>query len=100
LLPALLDEHASRKTAIFIDGPKGELAIRLALSLRERPQVAFVAMHDMAPYRQELRKFGAFFFTDEPWFQEAYGHLDAPYKSRPDLEAGGTMVFLLGAGGG
>jgi len=95
LLPQLLDAHPSRTVAIFIDGPKGELAIRLALSLRTYPQVAFVAMHDMAPYRQELIRLGAFFFSDTPWFQATYGHLDAPFRMRPDIEAGGTMAFLM-----
>lgn len=94
LLPQLLDERPQRRAAVFIDGPKGELAIRLALKLREHPQVAFVAMHDMGPYRASLQGHGAFFFSDEPWFQEAYGHLDAPFKMRTDLEAGGTMAFI------
>jgi len=94
LLPALLKERPSERVGVFIDGPKGELAIHLALSLRTIPQVAFVAMHDMEPYREELIKLGAFFFSDESWFQEAYGHFDAPFHARPDLPAGGTMAFL------
>ncbi|CAJ1355475.1 unnamed protein product [Effrenium voratum] len=94
LLPELLAE--TRKAAVFIDGPKGELAIHLALSLQKLPQVAFVAMHDMGPYRRELKRLGAFFFSDEEWFQATYGHLDAPFLQRPDLEAGGTMAFLPG----
>lgn len=97
VLPRLLQEHSDRRTAVFIDGPKGELAIRLALSLATYPQVAFVALHDMAPYRTELTRLGVFFFSDESWFQEAYGHLDAPFHARPDLVAGGTMAFLPGA---
>lgn len=94
LLPRLLEEQPSRRVAVFIDGPKGELAIHLAMRVKSHPQVAFVAMHDMAPYRQELIRMGAVFFTDEAWFQDAYGHLDAPFHSRPDLPAGGTMAFL------
>ncbi|CAE8591517.1 unnamed protein product [Polarella glacialis] len=94
VLPMLLEQHAGRRAAVFIDGPKGELAIRLALSLVEHPQVAFVAMHDMEPYRGELQRLGACFFSDEAWFQAAYGHLDEPFRQRPDLEAGGTMAFL------
>merc|ERR1712187_672925 len=96
LLPQVLEEKPIRRTAVFIDGPKGELAIRLAAALlRDHAHVAFVAIHDMGPYKTELvSKFGAFFFSDEPWFQAAYGHLDAPFKARPDLEAGGTMAFL------
>lgn len=97
LLPELLSQRKGRKAAIFIDGPKGELAIHLALSLRKLPGVAFVAMHDMEPYRSELTRLGAFFFSDEAWFQEAYGHLDEPFRKRPDLEAGGTMAFLSGS---
>jgi len=94
--------HFARRgsSAVFIDGPKGELAIRLALSLRQHPQVAFVALHDMGPYRTQLKELGAFFFSDEPWYVAAYGHLDAPYHARPDLEAGGTMAFLPGKAGG
>eukprot|EP00928_Gymnodinium_smaydae_P022810 TRINITY_DN19039_c0_g1_i1.p1 TRINITY_DN19039_c0_g1~~TRINITY_DN19039_c0_g1_i1.p1 ORF type:complete len:391 (+),score=101.49 TRINITY_DN19039_c0_g1_i1:50-1174(+) len=94
LLPELLAQQRHRRVAVFIDGPKGELAIRLGLELRKLPQVAFVAMHDMAPYRQQLRSHGAFFFSDETWFQEAYGHLDAPFRMRPDIVAGGTMAFF------
>lgn len=95
LLPRVLDEQRGRRAAVFIDGPKGELAIRLALALlREHPQVAFVALHDMGPYREELLALGAFFFSDEAWFQAAYGHLDAPFHSRPDVSGGGTMAFL------
>eukprot|EP00927_Polykrikos_kofoidii_P033660 TRINITY_DN28489_c0_g1_i1.p1 TRINITY_DN28489_c0_g1~~TRINITY_DN28489_c0_g1_i1.p1 ORF type:complete len:446 (+),score=60.56 TRINITY_DN28489_c0_g1_i1:129-1466(+) len=95
LLSQVLQQHVHRKTAVFIDGPKGELAIRLGLDLlRRHEQLAFVAIHDMAPYRGELIKYGAFFFTDEPWYQAAYGHLDAPFRTRPDIEAGGTMAFL------
>merc|ERR1711865_464556 len=74
MLPDALGKYPGRVAAVFIDGPKGELAIRLALALREHPQVAFVAMHDMAPYRKELQKLGAFFFSDEPWYTAAYGH--------------------------
>eukprot|EP00933_Yihiella_yeosuensis_P055168 TRINITY_DN53868_c0_g1_i1.p1 TRINITY_DN53868_c0_g1~~TRINITY_DN53868_c0_g1_i1.p1 ORF type:complete len:404 (+),score=65.74 TRINITY_DN53868_c0_g1_i1:43-1212(+) len=94
LLPEILAKNPGRKAAVFIDGPKGELAIRLAMTLRGHPQVAFVAMHDMEPYRGELTKLGAFFYSDETWYQEAYGHLDEPFRKRPDLEAGGTMAFL------
>jgi len=93
LLPQLLDERPDQRVAVFIDGPKGELAIHLALSLRELPQVAFVAIHDMEPYRQELSKFGAFFFSDETWFQEEYGYLDKPFREN-NIPAGGTMAFL------
>uniref|UniRef100_A0A7S4V9N6 Catechol O-methyltransferase n=1 Tax=Alexandrium monilatum TaxID=311494 RepID=A0A7S4V9N6_9DINO len=93
-LPRLLEERSGARVAVFIDGPKGELAIRLALKLRGYPQVAFVAMHDMAPYRGALRAHGAYFFTDEPWFQREYGHLDEPFKRRTDLQAGGTMAFI------
>lgn len=94
LLPQILDQQPDRKIGVFLDGPKGELAIRLALDLRQRKQVAFVALHDMAPYRSELVKLGAFFFSDEGWFQALYGMLDEPFRQRPDLEAGGTMAFL------
>ncbi|CAE7650287.1 unnamed protein product [Symbiodinium necroappetens] len=93
LLPQLLS-RPGRRAAVFIDGPKGELAIHLALSLIKLPQVAFVAMHDMEPYKRRLRELGAFFFSDEPWFKEAYGHLDEPFRRRPDLLAGGTMAFI------
>lgn len=87
LLPQLLRQSA--RAAVFIDGPKGELAIRLALSLCELPQVAFVAIHDMGPYKRELRRLGAFFFSDEDWFQAASGHLDEPFRQRPELVGGG-----------
>jgi len=96
LLPTILEQQPQRRTAIFIDGPKGELAIHMALHLRKFPQVAFVALHDMAPYRKELIRLGACFFSDETWFQDAYGDLDAPFRARPDLVAGGTMAFLPG----
>lgn len=80
VLPQLIEQRPQQRIAVFIDGPKGELAIRLALKLREYPQVAFVAMHDMGPYKSALRGYGAFFFSDEPWFQASYGHLDAPFR--------------------
>jgi len=96
LLPQLLEEHSGRRVAVFIDGPKGELAIRLAMTLQRLPQVAFVAIHDMTPYRSELTRLGGFFFSDESWFQTLYGHLDAPFHARPDISAGGTMAFLPG----
>jgi len=64
------------------------------LKLREYSQVAFVAIHDMEPYKPALRNHGAYFFSDEPWYQKAYGHLDAAFKRQPDIVAGGTMAFL------
>ncbi|CAK9069223.1 Hypothetical protein SCF082_LOCUS34708 [Durusdinium trenchii] len=95
-MPALLSERPERHAAVFVDGPKGELAIHLALSLCERPEVAFVAIHDMGPYKRELKRLGAFFFSDEEWFQATYGHLDSPFQQRPDLEGGGiTFVAMV-----
>ena len=80
---------AEDRFAVFIDGPKGEMAIRLARGLLRLPAVAFVAIHDMRVWKGALP--GAVFFSDDDAFINRYGFLDA---GMAEYEDGGVMAIL------
>lgn len=88
----LLGDDAAR-VGVFIDGPKGRAAVRMAIDALNRPAVAFVAIHDMNRTRADgkRRARGRELFdavmplrltTDEDWFVEAYQDLDVEEGGR------------------
>jgi len=91
MIPQAL-ERSNRSTAVFIDGPKGEFALRLAERVLKRPNVKFVALHDMRPWKATLRsgqlQMQCFFITDEEWFLRDFGWLDEGGGN------GGPMAFV------
>jgi hypothetical protein len=96
LLPDLLVRGSGRSTAVFIDGPKGRAAVRLALRALDHPDVRFVAIHDLhrtrydgtGPSRGRSLMDSIHLvrlYTDEGWFVERYGALDEG-ETAPDLD--------------
>lgn len=50
LFPELIKKHSGRRIGLFIDGPKGDLAIRLCeASMKLSADVKFCMLHDVAP---------------------------------------------------
>lgn len=95
LLPEIA-QRPNRRVGVFIDGPKGEKAVALAMDCMKLPQVAFVGVHDMArlllgePHKARaiMEEWdGPKWFTDAQWFVEAYADLDAD-DSHLDEEQG------------
>ena len=92
----LLHCTPQERVAIFIDGPKGERAVDLAKYCYQFPQVKMISIHDMyrAHYGQPLAGRLALqqwidkenlqsFYTDKPWFYEAYGNMDVDNDGQP-----------------
>ena len=52
-IPKLLKKYLNKKIAIFIDGPKGWRANRLALECLKNKDVKFVGVHDHGPLSAE-----------------------------------------------
>lgn len=78
------------RCGVFIDGPKGEDAVRLAKECLQYPAARFVAVHDCYrnhKARKLMEEAGAVFFTDAEWFENEYSYLDA-YESQIDNEQG------------
>lgn len=89
VLPSTVNTQVNKKrnVGVFIDGPKGEVAVNLAKKLIVQDNVKFVAVHDchklsfgLTNYtRTALEKYeGDKFFSDSPLFVEKYGYLDTP----------------------
>lgn len=81
-LAHLLRESERRTVGVFIDGPKGEPAVKLAVECMSFDCVKFVGVHDLARKLNwaERQVFEAVpvskWYTDEGWFVDNYGHLD------------------------
>jgi len=77
-IPKLL---SNKKTAILIDGPKGEKALELAKKLLKHKNIAFVALHDFHKdtyVRNEAEKLGMHSSaSDDFLFVERFHDLDA-----------------------
>jgi len=75
-----------RRLGVFIDGPKGLQAVKLAMNAIKIPCVKFVGVHDchkidsrtgnLNAARTAMEAAGAAFFTDEPWFTDEYKYID------------------------
>lgn len=88
LLPQLLREHAGRRIALLLDGPKGAVAISLLQRcLTESDNISCAFLHDLrqgVPQRQMAqRAFPLVFFTDAPAYIDEYGELDAACLPKP-----------------
>ncbi len=79
--------NKKRNVGVFIDGPKGEVAVNLAKKLIVQGNVKFVAIHDCHKLsfgsvnhtRTALEEYdGDKFFSDSLLFVEKYGYLDMP----------------------
>lgn len=105
-LLACVDSQSSTKVGVFIDGPKGDEALKLAAECIRLPHVQFVGVHDLPrlmggrPYeaRRNLKRIPKFDYTDgrifdDHWltdrteFVMAYAWLDAG-DSQKDHEQG------------
>lgn len=105
--------RANRTVALFIDGPKGRVAVRLAERVfRAEPAVRVVALHDVqrldGRYRDSRgrhlmrnameRAPHPSLFSDEPWFVERFARaLDAPVSWRDAVNETGSYGPTLGA---
>jgi hypothetical protein len=87
LLPKLIKQNPNKKIAIFIDGPKGNKAIRLAKKCFSYPRVKFVGIHDQCKdnYHQMDSWPATAFYSDASWFLEKYSYLDKKDPS-PELQ--------------
>ncbi|AUV84143.1 hypothetical protein C2R22_21420 (plasmid) [Salinigranum rubrum] len=67
-------------TVVLIDGPKGDEALKLALKLLKRDEVAAAFVHDL--HRNTLHRdlgellFNYTYFSDDEIFVEKFSHLD------------------------
>lgn len=89
-IPKLLKDSEIQKVGIFIDGPKEERAIKLAVESLAQDKVLFVALHDThkLKIKRRLQSLGyPLFFTDEEWFLNQYKYLDEK-ESQWDEEQG------------
>jgi hypothetical protein len=84
----LLEMHKGKRIGVFIDGPKGRAAVRMAIDVLNSSDVAFVALHDMNKTEGDGKTpaGGRALFntvmpfqitTDEPWFYKKYQSLDS-----------------------
>lgn len=97
VVPRLVAAHANRALMVFLDGPKGCIAVRLAAELLRQPHVHLVAIHDvhlLSPrYREgcglhvargELERMAEhdwLFTSDSRWFVEQFApQLDAHWN--------------------
>jgi len=81
VLDSLLEKLKDKKIGIFMDGPKGKVAIDWGKEALNQQDVKFFALHDLSmrkkgvrSYFMELRK--ETFFTDAKWFVNSYAKLD------------------------
>tara|TARA_R100000808_G_scaffold7892_1_gene22644 strand:+ start:3082 stop:3777 length:696 start_codon:yes stop_codon:yes gene_type:complete len=83
-LPGILNTFTGNKIGIFIDGPKGEMAIDMSRQLYEGDhRIKFICIHDLCHGTPEAEKCARIFddiiFTDEPagYFAEAREQIDS-----------------------
>lgn len=91
---------AGSRVGVFIDGPKGGAAIRLAVECMKLKNVSFVGVHDMANLLHgDFHKArillgtvgGKQWYTDEQWFVDRFAHLDVDESNWDDEQ--GTRWF-------
>jgi len=85
----ILSDEIEGSAAVLIDGPKGDVAIELALDCLKREETALVAVHDLSMDRfyrdiSELL-FTRTFFSDNDDFVAAFRHLDDPCWDCDDI---------------
>jgi len=88
---------SSAKIGVFIDGPKGLRAVRLAQKCMAYPHVRFVGVHDCHKLskgkdnvtRLAMQEAGAVWFTDAEWYVDAYRHLDKSEDAYDAEQKGG-----------
>lgn len=74
-IPCLIRKFSSRRIALFIDGPKDELAVKLAERLFFiGSNVIFTGIHDL--YEKNVKMDQMFFYTDDGWFLDKYLYLN------------------------
>jgi hypothetical protein len=78
VMPKLISQNPDKSIALFLDGPKGLKAMRLAQRCFAFPNVKFVGIHDQCKesYHQLDRWDKTFFYTDSHWFIARYSYLD------------------------
>jgi hypothetical protein len=85
VISEIIHNFSDQKFAIFIDGPKGDRAIKLAVSLFDKPQVQLIGIHDLYQrlYNQVFPARQLFnslpykkFCTDDAEFIEEFSFLD------------------------
>mmetsp|Transcript_59850 Transcript_59850/g.135040 ORF Transcript_59850/g.135040 Transcript_59850/m.135040 type:complete len:426 (+) Transcript_59850:85-1362(+) len=100
-LRPLLNSLSDKRVGLFVDGPKGRVAVKLALELMaEFPSIVLVGLHDvhrLSPYYQSkgmhktraaLEEAGCLtFFSDEDWFVKSWATLDRDW----DLGDAGSL---------
>ena len=75
-IPKLLRENPSSKAAIFIDGPKGANAVKLAEHCFLFRNAAFIGIHDLYQKHSDDLMNYTVFYTDEDWFINDYFYLN------------------------
>lgn len=74
-VPRLIRRFSSCKIALFIDGPKGELALNLAeKSFFCGSNLVFAGIHDL--YEKKIKMEQTIFYTDDDWFLNKYFYLN------------------------
>ena len=91
VIPFLLQTMKYERCAIFLDGPKGQNAFRLANEL----DIIFAGFHDATPNTPDGTFFeeqGLFLHTLDEWFLDEYGFLN---RGKDRIK---TQGYLNGAG--
>ena len=97
VVPRLFKTNQARRTAVLIDGPKGEAALKLMLSTLSHPNVLVGFVHDLPkPYRRTTgiwrdlvsNYFDRVFFTDDFEYVDQYSFLDKNIWAEDGLEWG------------
>lgn len=101
MLPEL-GRQAVKKTGVFIDGPKGVGACKLARRMLKHPNVAFVGIHDqrIGHFHVMDKYFPEVIYTDESCFRKRFGYLDkeaqnTPVPKRLPDPSGPTIGFVI-----
>lgn len=88
LLPGILAQHAGKRVALLLDGPKGQPALDIARAMfAQHPNLVCAFVHDMrldtpqrpAAEREPMRSF----FTDDEGYLRAFSALDGACMPGP-----------------
>jgi hypothetical protein len=98
ILPKLIEEHSDKKIAVFIDGPKGELANHLRRKIWSYDNVFIAALHDSVGSNAD----GKFSSCNHPTFLKEFrdlfdsDSLKAPYPDNPSISIGDKFKEGMG----